>query len=441
MKKSLLVAMFICIAISLMILITSCGEGGLSDGNNDTDGGSSDGVNNGETSGGSDAENGENSDTGTGQPAHKHTESDFLISKDATCAESGERYKKCTECGEVLLTETIEKLTEHTPGDATRENEIAADCKNEGSYDLVIRCEVCKSVTSSEHKTVAKEKHVPSDWITEKTATCTESGSRYKECTECFEKLETETVSPEHSYATVYELYDEKVYCGEEGNYYKIKRCTECGYEDEQLYLDLPEKHSMKDGKCEICALPETVLDGKTYYELNADGKSYTLVASHNVTVADAVIGVYKDLTVTVIDESAFEGGSNKFKSVLISDGVKTVGKKAFKYCETVETVTVGDRVVNIGDEAFMGCIKLKRIVLGESLESIGFNVFRDCSKLYRALFKTSWDWSRKTESGGNSSTNTIYARWILPEDENDVATEITAAQYLLEFKYRWYKK
>jgi hypothetical protein len=63
----------------------------------------------------------------------------------------------------------------HTPGAATRENEVAATCTKEGSYDEVVKCTVCGNEISRTSKTIDKIAHTV---VTDEAvaATCTTSG-------------------------------------------------------------------------------------------------------------------------------------------------------------------------------------------------------------------------------------------------------------------------
>ena len=73
-------------------------------------------------------------------------------------------------------------VVEHKPAEAVKENEVAATCKAEGSYDEVVYCSECKEEISRETKTVAKlTEHTWGEWVkneagTEQTRTCTVCG-------------------------------------------------------------------------------------------------------------------------------------------------------------------------------------------------------------------------------------------------------------------------
>lgn len=81
-------------------------------------------------------------------PATSHTEGKWVVDKKATCTAAGKKHKECTECGEVLATETIKALG-HTEG----------------------------------------------DWEVDKKATTTTAGKKHKECTVCGETLETAKIA------------------------------------------------------------------------------------------------------------------------------------------------------------------------------------------------------------------------------------------------------
>ncbi|MCD7868906.1 MAG: leucine-rich repeat protein, partial [Clostridiales bacterium] len=74
---------------------------------------------------------------------HKGNEAQPTCTEDATCS----------VCGGTI------EATGHTAGEAVKENEVAATCSTEGSYDSVVYCSVCGEEISRETVTVAATGH------------------------------------------------------------------------------------------------------------------------------------------------------------------------------------------------------------------------------------------------------------------------------------------
>jgi len=72
------------------------------------------------------------------------------------------------------------------------------------------------------------------------------------------------------------------------------------------------------------------------------------------------------------------------FKSVskvMIPDSVTGIGASAFKYC-SIASFDMPDSIESIGNEAFYGCGNLKNIRLSENLIDMGYRVFTFCEAL-----------------------------------------------------------
>jgi hypothetical protein len=67
-----------------------------------------------------------------------------------------------------------------------------------------------------------------------------------------------------------------------------------------------------------------------------------------------------------------------KIKKVVLPEGYRYIGARAFKGCVSLETVIIPEGVRTISEEAFCGCIALKTVVLPMSLTSVGKWSFRD---------------------------------------------------------------
>ena len=115
---------------------------------------------------------------------HDHMYGEWTIEKEATCVESGSKFRLC-ECGE-KQTETI-KAKGHTNGEWITDAD--ATCTENGSKHQV--CSVCTATIKTE--TVAAH-HIAGEWITDADATCTENGSKHQVCSVCTATIKTETL-------------------------------------------------------------------------------------------------------------------------------------------------------------------------------------------------------------------------------------------------------
>ncbi|MBQ9921318.1 MAG: leucine-rich repeat protein [Clostridia bacterium] len=69
-------------------------------------------------------------------------------------------------------------------------------------------------------------------------------------------------------------------------------------------------------------------------------------------------------------------------KSVVIPDGVTSIGETAFFECDGLTSIDIPDSVTHIGGWAFRGCDGLKKITIPDSVTSMGTRVFLNCSNL-----------------------------------------------------------
>ncbi|MCQ2450099.1 MAG: leucine-rich repeat domain-containing protein [Clostridia bacterium] len=75
------------------------------------------------------------------------------------------------------------------------------------------------------------------------------------------------------------------------------------------------------------------------------------------------------------------------YNTVVIEEGVTTVGRRAFYSCNNITSVKIANSVTKIGDYAFTRCTALNGIALPNSVISIGCNAFEYCEKLRTVTF------------------------------------------------------
>ena len=116
-------------------------------------------------------------------------------------------------------------------------------------------------------------------------------------------------------------------------------------------------------------------------------GPHYFVSGIGTCTNKDIVIpSTYNNLPVTGIQASAFEECTT-LKSVVIEEGVMSIGWSSFNKCTSLTKVVIPNSVIRISDAAFLYCINLKSITLPNSLCEINYAAFAECSSLTTIKF------------------------------------------------------
>ncbi len=121
----------------------------------------------------------------------------------------------------------------------------------------------------------------------------------------------------------------------------------------------------------EYCSSIKSVVIGDGVTSIGY-GAFYNCSNLTSVTIPDSV---------SSIGNSAFRGCSS-LTSVTIPDSVTSIGLWAFENCSSLTSVTIPDSVTSIGNSAFYGCSSLTSVTIGNSVRSIGVRVFYNCSSL-----------------------------------------------------------
>ncbi|MBD9026429.1 MAG: leucine-rich repeat domain-containing protein [Clostridiales bacterium] len=72
----------------------------------------------------------------------------------------------------------------------------------------------------------------------------------------------------------------------------------------------------------------------------------------------------------------------DSIKSVIIEDGVTSIGNFAFYDCSGLTSVTIPNNVTSIGYQAFYECRNLTSVTIPNSVTSIGYQAFYECHNL-----------------------------------------------------------
>ncbi len=111
-------------------------------------------------------------------------------------------------------------------------------------------------------------------------------------------------------------------------------------------------------------------------WEYNTETKTLTISGSGAMSDFDWQTG--RMLAPWVKDNNIY----NYLETVVISDGVTSIGEHAFYYCENLKNITIPSSVKSIGMGAFYSCKALTGITIPNGTERIGEDAFKYCDGL-----------------------------------------------------------
>ena len=136
---------------------------------------------------------------------------------------------------------------------------------------------------------------------------------------------------------------------------YHWHECTVCGEK-----RDL-STHELVDFICSVCN-HTIIYTAGLEYTLSDDGASYLVSGIGTATDRDIkIMPRYDGKPVTGIADNAFKSNT-EIDSVLIPDGVESIGANAFYGCRYLTKVVIPDSVKSIGSSAFYNCRSITRI-------------------------------------------------------------------------------
>lgn len=180
----------------------------------------------------------------------------------------------------------------------------------------------------------------------------------------------------------------------------------------------------------------DVVIDDEIIYQYDPiDGTSAIVIGTTNpnitsVSIKPSITTISgKVLPVTEIGASAFYDHKN-LQTVLIPDGVLTIGNRAFRCCSNLKTLSLGNTVSTIGEyafaentkleflgipssvkrielRAFNGNNSLEYVMLGKGLTFIGDDAFYGCTNLSEVELEDIASWCLVNKS--NAAANPMY--------------------------------
>ena len=81
-------------------------------------------------------------------------------------------------------------------------------------------------------------------------------------------------------------------------------------------------------------------------------------------------------------DEVPWYNQRDSIKSIIIEDGIKAIGERAFQDCKSLTSVQLPCSLNKIGADAFSSCARLEEITIPSGVTFIGNNAFNSCGSL-----------------------------------------------------------
>ena len=182
--------------------------------------------------------------------------------------------------------------------------------------------------------------------------------------------------------------------------------------------------HSISDNSCVYCGQPAS--EGLDMVIIS-EGE-YTVSGIGTCTDTEILIPTtYNDLPVVSVEASAFLNNT-AITSVVLPDGITSIGENAFNGCESLTSVTFGknSQLSSIGPGAFNYCYSLESITIPESVTSIGSDAFYYCYGLRSVTFGENsqltsigdgaFNWCESLESITIPASVTSIGEWAFVE-------------------------
>ena len=174
------------------------------------------------------------------------------------------------------------------------------------------------------------------------------------------------------------------------------------GYEDDSSLISGVTIHGYANSTAQTYAdsnsisfevLPDNHCGENCTYSFNS--KTGTLTISGSGKMADysdfstaSWFDYEQDIKSVVIEDGITSIGNFAFyqcsnlKSVSIPDSVTSIGDNAFYYCKNLLSIQIPDSVTSIGSWALGGCSSLTSVIVPDGITSIEYSAFRNCSSL-----------------------------------------------------------
>lgn len=179
--------------------------------------------------------------------------------------------------------------------------------------------------------------------------------------------------------------------------------------------------------------IPDSVITIGVYAFDSCDSLSSITVDKDNNNYSSDEYGVlFNEGKTTLIKYPT----GNKRRSYTIPDSVTEIGRNAFEYCTSLESVTIGDNVTLIGINAFCGCVSLASIIIPNSVTSIFPGAFYNCTSLTDVYYSgTEAEWNeilidKTLDANKNLLEADIHYNSTGPNNNREISVDFNSDTY-----------
>lgn len=213
----------------------------------------------------------------------KHNNTEEVVTKEATCTNSGEKREICTKCKAVVDYDYIGALWHPTTEVVTISE---ATCTENGKKNVI--CTVCDAVVDTQ--TIYALWHPDQEKVIISESTCTEKGKYQMVCTRCNEVVDTYTTS---ALGHDNEYIDAKAATCTQKGWSSYRKCTVCDYV--YGYTEYPATgHKFQFGTCTNCGISDAGFTTITAPGLTLNDLTINRPEDVSYTAESAIIKTYK---------------------------------------------------------------------------------------------------------------------------------------------------
>ena len=304
-----------------------------------------------------------------------HTAGEAVVenNKAATCTVDGsyDNVIYCTRCNDQLSKETvIVKAPGHTLAAAVEENRVESTCKVAGSYDSVVYCSICKVEVSREKNSLALASHTAGEPVVENNvpATCTEDGSydNVVYCTVCDAEISRNTVTVD-ALGHKYNAAVTNPTCTTAG--YTTYTCSVCGdtYTDDEVAA---KGHTASETVVENNVDPNCTSKG------SYDKVVYCTVCEVEISRDIVVVNeLGHDYKAVVTAPTCTEKGYTTHTCSRCKDSYKDSYVDALDHDMQQAEAAIAPTCTQVGKEAVMKCSRCDHITGGAEIDKLDHNL------------------------------------------------------------------